>query len=122
MRPEAIDIILKRTPIEDVWGIGRRIAASLRGRGINTAADFVKMPSSLVRSLYSVTLERTQRELMGHDCQIANPVAIAHKTIMTSRTFGKVITSRERLPMLLSILPSAQHASCETRVAWQRAS
>ena len=97
VRPEAIDIILKRTPIEDVWGIGRRIAASLRGRGINTAADFVKMPSSLVRSLYSVTLERTQRELMGHDCQIANPVAIAHKTIMTSRTFGKVITSRDEI-------------------------
>ena len=95
VRPEAIDIILRRTPIEDVWGIGRRLAYSLKSRGIVTAADFVKMPPSLVRSLYSVTLERTQRELMGHDCQIANPVTIAHKTIMTSRTFGKIITSRD---------------------------
>jgi DNA polymerase V len=34
---------------------------------------------------------------MGHDCQIANPVTIAHKTIMTSRTFGKVITSRDEI-------------------------
>ena len=95
VRPEAIDIILRRTAIEDVWGIGRRLAASLKSRGIKTAADFVRMPSSLVRSLYSVTLERTQRELMGHDCQIANPVTIAHKTIMTSRTFGKVLTDRD---------------------------
>ena len=97
VRPEAIDIILRRTPIEDVWGIGRRLAASLQSQGIKTAADFVKMPPSLVRSQYSVTLERTQRELMGHDCQIANPVTIAHKTIMTSRTFGKVITDRDEI-------------------------
>ncbi len=98
VRPEAIDIILRRTPIEDVWGIGRRLAASLQSRGIRTAADFVKMPPSLVRSLYSVTVERTQRELMGHDCQIANPVdIIAHKTIMTSRTFGKVLTNRDEI-------------------------
>ena len=97
VRPEAIDIILRRTPIEDVWGIGRRLAYSLQNRGIKTAADFVKMPPSLVRALYSVTLERTQRELMGHDCQIANPVTIAHKTIMTSRTFGKIITSYDEI-------------------------
>jgi DNA polymerase V len=97
VRPEAIDIILRRTPIEDVWGIGRRLSAALQAQGIKTAADFVKMPPSLVRSQYSVTLERTQRELMGHDCQIANPVTIAHKTIMTSRTFGKVLTDREQI-------------------------
>ena len=97
VRPEAIDIILRRTPIEDVWGIGRRLAYSLQNRGIKTAADFVRMPTSLVRSLYSVTLERTQRELMGHDCQIVNPVTIAHKTIMTSRTFGKIITNYDEI-------------------------
>ncbi len=97
VRPEAIDIILRRTPIEDVWGIGRRLAASLQAKGIKTAGDFVRMSPSLVRSQYSVTLERTQRELMGHDCQIANPVDIAHKTIMTSRTFGKVLTNREEI-------------------------
>ncbi len=97
VRPEAIDIILRRTAIEDVWGIGRRLAASLHARGIKTAADFVRMPPSLVRSQYSVSLERTQRELMGHDCQITNPVTIAHKSIMTSRTFGKVLTDRDEV-------------------------
>lgn len=97
VRPEAIDIILRRTAIEDVWGIGRRLAASLQAKGIKTAADFVRMPPSLVRSQYSVSLERTQRELMGHDCQIANPVTIAHKSIMTSRTFGKVLTDRDEV-------------------------
>ena len=97
VRPEAINVILRRTSIEDVWGIGRRLAASLKTKGIRTAADFVQMSPSLVRSQYSVTLERTQRELKGFDCQIANPVTIAHKTIMTSRTFGHVLTDRNEI-------------------------
>lgn len=113
VRPEAIEIILRRTAIEDVWGIGRRLASSLKSRGINTAADFVKMPSSLVRSLYSVTLERTHRELLGHDCQIANPVTIAHKTIMTSRTFGKVLYSRDEIAD--AIVSFAEHTAKQLR-------
>lgn len=113
VRPEAIDIILRRTPIEDVWGIGRKLSAKLKSRGITTAADFVKMPPSLVRSQYSVTLERTQRELMGHDCQIINPVTIAHKTIMTSRTFGKVLTNRDEIAD--AIVNFAEHTAHQLR-------
>ena len=97
VRPEAIDIILRRTPIADVWGIGRRITASLLGRGIDTAYKFAQMPSGMVRALYSVTVERTQRELHGHDCQQVNPVNIAHNSLMTSRTFGHIITDRRPL-------------------------
>ena len=94
VRPEAIDIILRRTPIADVWGIGRRLTASLLGKGIDTAYKFAHMPSGMVRALYSVTVERTQRELRGEDCQVVNPVTIAHRSLMTSRTFGHVLTDR----------------------------
>ncbi|MBQ9217489.1 MAG: DUF4113 domain-containing protein [Muribaculaceae bacterium] len=97
VRPEAIDIILSRTPIADVWGIGRRLAASLLGRGIDTAYKFAHMPSGMVRALYSVVVERTQRELRGEDCQQINPVTIAHKSLMTSRTFGRVLTDRRQV-------------------------
>ena len=97
VRPEAIDIILQRTVIDDVWGIGRRLASSLADRGIITAAQFAQMPSSLVRSLYSVTVERTQRELRGEDCSSVSPITIAHQSIMNSRTFGHVITSRHEV-------------------------
>ena len=97
VRPEAIDIILRRTPIADVWGIGRRLTASLLERGIDTAYKFAQMPSGLVRALYSVTVERTQRELRGEDCIPVNPVNIAHSTLMTSRTFGHVLTDRREV-------------------------
>ena len=97
VRPEAIDIILQRTVIDDVWGIGRRMASSLAERGIVTAAQFANMPSSLVRRLYSVTVERTQRELRGEDCISINAVTIAHSSIMNSRTFAHVITKRHEV-------------------------
>lgn len=97
VRPEAIDIILRRTPIADVWGIGRRLSASLLGRGIDTAYKFAQMPPGLVRALYSVTVERTQRELRGEDCMEVSPVNIAHNSLMTSRTFGRVVTDRREV-------------------------
>ena len=97
VRPEAIDIILRRTPIADVWGIGRRLSASLIGRGIDTAYKFAQMSPGLVRALYSVTVERTQRELRGEDCLPVDPVNIAHNSLMTSRTFGHVLTDRRQV-------------------------
>ncbi|MBR6284968.1 MAG: SOS mutagenesis and repair protein UmuC [Muribaculaceae bacterium] len=97
MRPEAIDIILRRTPVGDVWGIGRRLREALNNRGVITAAQFVDMPSSLVRTLFSVTTERTQRELRGEDCVAPSPVTMAHNSIMNSRTFGHLITKRREV-------------------------
>ena len=100
VRPEAIDTILSRTPIGDVWGIGRCLSAALTQRGVTTAAQFAQMPSSLVRSLFTVTGERTQRELRGEDCVTVSPVSPVtevRNTIMQSRTFARVITSRREV-------------------------
>ena len=97
VRPEAINTILERTPVGDVWGIGRQLEASLAERGITTAAQFTQMPSSLVRRLYSVTMERIQHELLGEDCVSINPVTIVHNSIMNSRTFANVISSRNEV-------------------------
>ncbi len=94
LRPEAIDIILRRTPVGDVWGIGRRLNDALADRGVTTAAQFASMPPALVRNLFSVTVERTQRELRGEDCVAPSPVTVAHNSIMNSRTFGHIITNR----------------------------
>ena len=97
MRPEAIDIILRRTPVGDVWGIGRRLREALAQRGVTTAAQLAAMPSALVRSLFSVTTERTQRELRGDDCVAPSPITVAHNSIMNSRTFGHLITRRREV-------------------------
>ncbi|MBP5499005.1 MAG: Y-family DNA polymerase [Muribaculaceae bacterium] len=90
-----IEAVLAKTPIEDVWGIGRRLTGALMARGVTTAAQFAKLPPSLVRSLFSVTTERTLLELRGTDCQSISPITATRKSIMNSRTFPKVLYKRE---------------------------
>lgn len=113
IRPEAINTILRRTPIGDVWGIGRRTAASLQEHGVVTAADFVKKSPGMVRAFYNVTLERTHRELRGEDCASVSPVTDSRKSMTHSRTFGQVITDYESVHD--AIVSFAQHLAKRMR-------
>jgi DNA polymerase V len=97
VRPEAIAIILRRTPVGDVWGIGRRLEGSLQARGITTALQLAQLSPAQVRRDYNVVVERTVRELRGENVMAINPVDVAHSSIMQSRTFGQIITSRREV-------------------------
>ena len=44
-RPQDIEKVLRRYPIEDVWGVGRRYAKMLKANGVNTAWDFTQLGS-----------------------------------------------------------------------------
>ena len=55
-------------PIEDVWGIGRRISKQLEYFGIHTAADFAAKSERWVRQHFNVTTARTWKELNGVNC------------------------------------------------------
>ena len=92
-----IEMQLAMLPIRDVWGIGRKTAESLKSQRINTALDFVRMPSVFVRRRYTVTGYRTQCELKGEDCSAMSAATIAHQSIMTSRSFGKTISGKQDL-------------------------
>ena len=84
-------------PVEDVWGIGRRIAASLRQYNILTAADFVARPREWVKKRYHITGERTWRELRGEDVIDIREMETTRKSIMTSRSFPGMITELKEL-------------------------
>lgn len=92
-----IEMQLAMLPIRDVWGIGRQTAESLKSQRVNTAIDFVRMPSVFVRRRYTVTGYRTQCELKGEDCSAMSAATIAHQSIMTSRSFGKTISGKQDL-------------------------
>lgn len=90
-----INQVLNCIKIDDVWGIGRRLNAKLLSCGIDTAGKFIMLPSSYVQRIGSINLVRTQQELKGIDRITINPVTIAHKSIMNSRTFGHVISKKQ---------------------------
>ena len=91
---EHVNRILQRTRVDDIWGVGRRLNAKLLSSGIHYASEFVRLPKSFLQKIGNINLVRTQQELLGQDCVTINPVAIAHKSIMNSRTFGHVLSKK----------------------------
>ncbi|MGC3875014.1 DUF4113 domain-containing protein [Halomonas sp. GXIMD04776] len=82
--------LLERTALSDVWGVGRRLVERLALQGIETAWDLRQADPKAIRRRYSVTLERTVRELQGTPCIELNDASEPRQRIMTSRSFGRL--------------------------------
>lgn len=96
-RPEDIEKVLKRFPINDVWGIGRRYAKLLAQYGVNTAWDFTQLPQEFVRNKMTVFGLRTQQELKGVPCITLETAMPDKQSICVSRSFAKELTDYEDL-------------------------
>ncbi|CAM3457994.1 MULTISPECIES: Y-family DNA polymerase [Yersinia] len=84
--------LLAITPVEDVWGIGRRIGKKLNLLGIKTALQLADTSPQIARKHFSVVLERTVRELRGESCLALEEFAPTKQQIVCSRSFGERIT------------------------------
>ena len=83
---------LRLFAVEDVWGIGRRIARSLAAQGVTTAWDFAQQSRTWVRSRYHVTGERTWDELRGTNAVDIDAMdGVTKQSIMTSRSFPSML-------------------------------
>lgn len=92
---------LSLTPIEEVWGVGRRLAPKLKEAGVLTALDFTERPESWIREHYMLHGVRTWMELRGTVCVEAETEA-ARKSICTSRSFADMIVDEEEISMKVS--------------------
>lgn len=104
------DPALAHFPVEDVWGVGRRLTARLGGEGILTAADLVRADPETLRARYGVTLARTQRELQGIVCDDLEEAEPDRKQIVVSRSFGHEVIALDDLQQAIATF--AQRA-CE---------
>ena len=82
---------LQLTSIEDVWGIGRRLATKLKLKGVETAFDFTRLPREWVRHNMTVVGERTWRELRGEPCIELEQEPAPKKQICKSSSFGDMV-------------------------------
>lgn len=96
-RPQDIEKVLRKFPVEDVWGIGRRSSAKLHSIGVRTAWDYAELPENTVSRMFGMTGLRTWRELHGQPCIEFEDGFEAKQSICVSRSFAKEISNVEEL-------------------------
>lgn len=93
----AIDAELACLPLTDIWGIAGRLARRLAAIGIATPLALKQTDARFIRERFSVTLERTVRELQGTPCIALEEAPPDRKTIKASRSFGRMVTERREM-------------------------
>jgi DNA polymerase V len=91
--PYKIEQALKKTAIEDVWGIGFQYAEKLKRLGIYTAFDLsICNMQWAAKKLGGITGLRLMRELKGEHSIAMRDELEVKKMIMTTRMFGTPVT------------------------------
>ena len=108
-----LDDVLATTLVEEVWGVGRRIAAQLHESGIHTVLDLARLDPATVRSRWNVVLERTVRELQGMQGIDLDDAPAPKKQIACTRSFGQAIT--ELVPLVEAVSEFASRAAEKLR-------
>lgn len=85
------DALLARIAIEDVWGIGRRLARWCRLRGVADARALRDMPTAELRRKCGVIGLRLQQELRGVPCMPLVSLAPAKQETCVSRSFSQPV-------------------------------
>ena len=97
-----IEHVLKHLPINEIWGIGRNLSRRLNDLSVYSSYDLMKMDTRLIRSKFSVVLERTVRELRGEQCLAVQNDREPKKQIIVSRSFRERTGDFNQLKPLIS--------------------
>lgn len=82
-------------PVDEVWGVGRRISKKLEAMGIKTVLQLADTDIRFIRKHFNLVLERTVRELRGEPCLGLEEFAPVKQEIVCSRSFGQRISTYE---------------------------
>ena len=96
-RPQDIEKVLRKFPVGDVWGVGRKYRRKLESLGVETAWDFASLPRSEVSRMMSITGVKTWLELHGEPCIRFDDVPRDRQSICVSRSFAHDMTDLSQL-------------------------
>jgi DNA polymerase V len=88
---------MTETEVGEIWGVGKQIAKKLKLLQINTVFDLLQASPQAMRQQFGVVMERICYELRGVSCLQLEEVAPAKQQIVSSRSFGKPVTTIEEL-------------------------
>ncbi|HFE8680812.1 TPA: Y-family DNA polymerase [Citrobacter farmeri] len=89
--------LMAALPVDETWGVGRRITKKLEAMGIKTVLDLADTDIRFIRKHFNVVLERTVRELRGEPCLELEEFAPVKQEIVCSRSFGERVTEYDAM-------------------------
>jgi len=89
--------VLEAFPVEEVWGVGRRLSERLAKKGVKSAGALRDLPDSWARRHLSVTGLRTVWELRGIPCLSFDELPASKQSITCSKSFGRKVESCREL-------------------------
>lgn len=98
----SIEEKLRSTSLEDIWGIGRKLAERLKKNGIYTAEQLARADDVWIRKLLGVTGFQTVLELRGIPCLELAEERGKKKSILCSRSFPSPIEDLSLLSEAIS--------------------
>lgn len=93
-------------PVDEVWGVGRRISKKLEAMGIKTVLQLADTDIRFIRKHFNVVLERTVRELRGEPCLGLEEFAPVKQEIVCSRSFGQRIIDYHEMRQAICLYAS----------------
>jgi DNA polymerase V len=96
------DELIQQIPIDEVWGVGRKIAAKLRTLKISTVYELKNSYPKWIKKIFGITLERTVLELNEISCYQIETKSPPQKQILSSRSFGHVVSDITQLADAMS--------------------
>jgi DNA polymerase V len=98
MRDNAfVDSVLDQVEVNDVWGVGRRYSKMLGRHGVFTARQLRDLDNDFVRKKMTVAGLHTVLELRGVSCIPMEQAPPPKKAIVSSRSFGRPVTSMQEM-------------------------
>ena len=97
-----LDLALQRTPINEVWGLGRKLSAKLLGRGYENALKLRNGKDADLKCVLNVIGMGTVFELRGTPCFVIDHGTQARKTVIVSRSFGSPVYELSELASAIS--------------------
>lgn len=94
--------LMALTPVNEVWGVGGRLATRLSKLGIHSALDLADASPKQLRRHFSVVIEKTICELNGERCIELEQVAAAKQQLLCSRSFGEIVTEKTVMRQMIS--------------------
>ena len=97
-----IDELLEGLNVADVWGIGRQNVMKVRQKGIYSAKDLKYSSQDWIKANLAITGLKIVQELNGQNATEITSTSDPRKGILSSRSFGKPVTTLEGLKEAVS--------------------